>query len=224
MHAEYFVVPAMVCHSLPDGLSWEAGVLLSGDGFGVPYHSNTKMAWQDVKTVAIFGMGAIGLGNLLLQHYLGRTVFAIDFSETRLALAKEWGAAAVINPGAVPDVPAAVKALTEGKGADVCIEAAGKPETAKNCFKAVKTNGLVVFNGEQKSVDLSPSDDFIRRDITAAGAWYYHHNEFPSMLALYQQGLPVTRLGTHAFPFERASEAYRIMSAGESGKVFLHYS
>ena len=224
MHAEYFVVPAMACHPIPDEISWQAGVLLSGDGFGVPYHSNTKMEGYNIQSVAIFGMGAVGLGNLIMQHYNGRKVIAIDISETRLALAKEWGAVATINPSKIPDVPAAIKALTEGKGADVCIEAAGRPETAKNCFKAVKTNGLVVFNGEQVAVELSPSDDFIRRDIRAVGAWYYHFNEYPAMLEMYRKGLPVTQLITHTFPLDMASEAYKAMAGGMSGKVILQYT
>ena len=69
-------------------------------------------------------------------------------------------------------MPEAVRRLTGDRGADVCIEAAGRPETARQCFRAVRTAGTVVFNGEQPEVELSPSADFIRRDITAVGSWY----------------------------------------------------
>ena len=117
----------------------------------------------------------------------------------------------------------AIKAATGGKGADACIEAAGVPQTAKQCFKAVRTAGLVVFNGEQPTVELSPSNDFIRRDVRAVGSWFFHVGEFPAMLKLYQDGLPVAQLVTHTFPLERAQEAFDAFAAGTTGKVLLSY-
>ena len=95
--------------------------------------------------------------------------------------------------------------------------------TAKQCFAAVRTAGLVVFNGEQPAVELSPSDDFIRRDIRAVGAWFYHFSEFTSMLALQRDGLAVERLVTHRFPLARAADAYQAMAEARTGKVLLDY-
>ena len=111
--------------------------------------------------------------------------------------------------------------MSGGRGADVCIEAAGRPETARQCFAAVRTAGTVVFNGEQPAIRLSPSEDFIRRDITALGSWYYHFSQFPAMLAHYRAGLAIERLITHRFPLEEAAEAYHLMAAGQTGKVLL---
>ncbi len=223
MHAERFVVAANACHVLPDDVSWEAGVLISGDGFGVPYHTSTKLHRQHIEWVAVFGLGPIGLGSVLLQAFLGRRVIAVDVSPERLALARERGAEATLNPREMADVVEAVRELTSGRGADVCIEAAGRPETARQCFAAVRTAGMVVFNGEQPRVELSPSDDFIRRDITAIGAWYYHYSEFPAMLALVRQGLPVHTLVTHRFPLCQAEQAYASMARAVTGKVLLEY-
>ena len=221
MHAEYFVVPALACHPLPDDLSWEVGVLISGDGFGVPYHTSTKIQDPDIATVGVFGAGPIGQGQIILQTHLGRRVIAVDLSARRRDYALALGAVQVIDP-AQTDPVAAIREFTGG-GADVCIEAAGKPETAKQCFKAVRTAGIVVFNGEQPAVELSPSEDFIRRDVWAVGSWYYHFGEFGQMLALYRAGAPVDQLVTHRFPLAQAGEAYRAMAAGETGKVVLEY-
>jgi threonine dehydrogenase-like Zn-dependent dehydrogenase len=80
---------------------------------------------------------------------------------------------------------------------------------------AVRTAGTVVFNGEQPALELSPSSDFIRRDISALGSWYYHFSQFSAMLELYRSGLAIDRLITHHFPLEEADEAYRLMAAGE---------
>ena len=91
MHAEQICIPAHGCHPLPADLSWEAGVLLSGDGMGVPFHTSTRLSDPAIRTVAIFGVGPIGLGNLLVQRFLGRQVLAVDISPTRLDLAQELG-------------------------------------------------------------------------------------------------------------------------------------
>ncbi|MSR82153.1 MAG: hypothetical protein EXS58_04410 [Candidatus Latescibacteria bacterium] len=222
MHAEYFVIPALACHPLPDNLSWEVGALISGDGFGVPYHTSTKLTDPAIARVAVFGAGPIGQGQVLLQTHLGRQVIAVDLSARRREYALAWGAVLVLDPVQIEPV-AAIREFTDG-GAEACIEAAGKPATAKQCFQAVRTAGIVVFNGEQPAVELSPSEDFIRRDVWAVGSWYYHFSEFPRMLALHRAGAPVAKLITHHFPLSEASEAYRAMAAGETGKVLLHYS
>jgi len=223
MHAERFVAAANACHALPDDVPWEAGVLLTGDGLGVPYHTSQKIASPEITTVAVFGVGPVGLGSVLLQSYLGRRVIAVDRSDIRLELAQRLGAQAVVH--ADQATPAdAVRELTNGDGADVCIEAAGRPETALACFDAVRTAGTVVFNGEQGAVPLSPSDHFIRRDVTAVGAWFYHFSEYPAMLAHYRQGLRLQELITDQFPFTEAATAYAQFAAGRTGKVLLRFT
>ncbi|MCL5270994.1 MAG: zinc-binding dehydrogenase [bacterium] len=222
MHAERFLAAANACHSLPDGISWEAGVLLTGDGLGVPYHTSKKIAAPENRTVAVFGVGPIGLGNVLVQAHLGRRLIAVDIVASRLETAKRLGAAYAVNASEADPVEQ-VRALTRGEGADVCIEAAGRPETALACFAAVRTGGTVVFNGEQGAISLSPSDHFIRRDITAIGAWFYHFSEFGPMLELYRNGLRITDLITHHYPIGEAASAYETFSARRSAKTIIDY-
>jgi threonine dehydrogenase-like Zn-dependent dehydrogenase len=222
MHAERFVAAARACHVLPEDIPWDAGVLLTGDGLGVPYHTSTKIASSDIETVAVFGTGPVGLGNVLLQAHLGRRVVAVDLSSWRLEKARHLGASDTID-AADGDPAAQVRALTGGAGVDVCIEAAGRPETALACFAAVRTAGTVVFNGEQKALPLSPSDHFIRRDIAAVGAWFYHFSEFPRMLHLYRNGLRLLDLVSHRFPFHQAAAAFETFVSGQSAKVLLYW-
>jgi len=219
-HAERFLAAAHACLPLPDDVPWDVGVLITGDGMGVPYHTSRKIADPAIETIAIFGVGPIGLGSTLLQSYLGRVVIAVDIVPLRLKLARSLGAAHTIN-ARDSDPVARIRELTGGRGADVCLEAAGRPETLKQCFAAVRTAGTVVMNGEQRKVELSPSDDFIRRDITAVGSWFYHMAEFPAMLALYREGLPVTDLITHHYPLADAQVAWQEFAAGRTGKVLL---
>lgn len=223
MHAEYFVTPVLACHPLPDDVQWDAGVLLTGDGMGVPYHASLKTRSAEIDTIAVFGLGPVGLGHIMMQNHLGRRVIGIDRAPRRLELASQRGASATIDAAATEDVPAAVRELTSGRGADVCIEAAGSPVTLRLGFDSVRTGGMVMFVGEQGAVPLSPSEDFIRRDISAVGSWFYHFNEFPAMLQLYRDGLDVAALATHHLSLSRIDEAYRLMANGESGKVMIDY-
>jgi len=222
MHADCFVAAASACYKLPSEVGWEPGVLITGDGMGVPYHTSTKISSPEFRTVAVFGVGPIGLGNVLVQSFLGRRVIAVDVSATRLEAARKLGAEFAVN-AKEEDPVAAIKKITENEGADACIEAAGRPETAVQCFASVRTAGTVVFNGEQGAVSLSPSEHFIRRDITAVGAWYYHFSEIDKILALYRKGLKVEALISHRFDFDDAGKAYEMFSSGQSAKVLLKY-
>ncbi len=219
MHAETFVTSERACHRLPSDIPWGVGVLITGDALGVPYHTSTKLARFDVETVAVFGLGPIGLGHVILQTHLGRRVIGVDLSAERLALAEGYGAWRTIDAGS-EDAVDAIRDLT-AVGADACIEAVGRPVTAKQCFAAAKPGGVVVFNGEQGPFELSPSEDFIRRDITAFGSWYYHFSEYPAMLELVRNGLSIADLITHRMPLTQGPEAFLLFAAGKTGKVLL---
>ena len=222
MHAEQFVTAANACHVLPDDVDWKTGVLISGDGMGVPFHTSTKIIRPDTTTIVVFGAGFIGLGNILLQAFsrkeghCGRPLCSASELATRL------GAAATFNPNDT-DVVAAIRDYTGGLGADLCIEAAGRPETALNCFAAVKTGGQVIFNGEQGTANLSISEQFIRRDITATGSWFYHFAEFHDMLRLFRSGLPVSSLITDVYPLADVNAAFADFAAGKTGKALISY-
>ena len=222
MHAELIRTQARTCLAMPDDVPWDAGVLLSGDGIGVPYHTSTRLRDPWIKNIAIFGAGPIGLGNIMMQSYLGRRVIAIDIVPYRLELAKKLGAAEVVDARG-GEVVAQVRALTNGFGPEACLEAAGKPETFRQALAAVRTGGTVAVNGEQQKVEISPSEDLIRRDITLFGSWFYFYSEFDAMVALYQQGFPAANLITHHYPFSKVATAYTDFAAGRTGKVMLEY-
>lgn len=218
-HAELILVDAFTCLPLPDDVPWDAGVLLTGDGLGVPYHTSRRLLDSSIETVAVFGQGPIGLGNTLMQATMGRRVIAVDLLANRLEYAKALGAAEVVSADAVETI----RALTDGRGADVCFECAGRPDTLRQALAAVRSGGTVAVNGEQGPLPISPSEDLIRRDITLFGSWFYQYAEVPAMIELYRQGLRVTDLITHRYAAERAQEAWQAFANGETGKALLQY-
>ncbi len=236
MHAEFIVSRELACHRLPDDVPWDEGVLLSGDGLGVPFHVARRLGDRTGKgaLVCVFGVGPVGLGNVLVQSYLGADVVAVDISSPRLDLARQLGAVRTVQPPLTHTNHEQVRAEGRhiadlvldvcGRAPDVCLDCAGRGETVLAALASVKTAGTVVCVGEQGPVPISPSEDLIHRDITLMGSWFYHFSEFGDMLALYRNGLPVSRLITHRWPLAEAAEAFRAFAAGETGKVLLRPS
>lgn len=219
-HAELLAAPEHVLVSLDADIPDDAGVLLSGDSMGVPYHLNTHLDTHAGEVVCVIGVGPIGLGNVLLQSFLGATVIAIDVNDYRLHLARELGATHAIN-AATGDAVDAVRGVTEGNLADKCIECAARPETVKLALRLVGKSGKVAIVGEQGDVPVHISEDLIRRDITLLGSWFYHYCEFPAMVDIYRRGLRVEKLITHHFPLSEAASAFADFAAGRTGKVVL---
>ncbi|MCY4021765.1 MAG: zinc-binding dehydrogenase [Chloroflexi bacterium] len=219
MHAQQFAIPARACNILPDDLPWEDAALLTGDGMGVPYHTYKRTQDPAIQTVAVIGLGPIGLGNVMLQSHIGRRVIGVDIVDYRLNLAQQLGADVLIKSDQT--LIERVRHLTDGNGVDLAIMCAGRAEAVADAFLAARKGGTVVFNGELNQEVLAPSRDFNRRDITAIGCWYYHFHDFQPMLALYRNGLKIGKLITHQFPLSQADTAFDLFSRGLTGKVLL---
>jgi L-iditol 2-dehydrogenase len=98
-------------------------------------------------TVAIIGLGPIGLMFVRLAKVYGARVIAIGRRKTQLDRAAAMGAAEVIGAATVPQPAAAVRELTGGRGADIAIEAVGNPETWHWAVDMVRRGGAVNFFG-----------------------------------------------------------------------------
>jgi len=219
-HAELFAAPEHVCAKLPDDVSFDVGVLLSGDGLGVPYHANARLRTRGGDVVCVVGLGPIGLGHVLVQSFMGAEVIAIDLNPLRIEYAKKLGAAHGVN-GAEVEPFDAVRDITHGRLADICIEAVGHPDTLKLALKCVGKAGTVMACGEQGDVPVIVSQDLIRRDIALIGSWFYHFCEFGDMVQLYRRGLRVADLISHHYSLTDAQEAFDEFAAGRTAKVIL---
>ncbi len=219
-HAELMAVPDYACVPIPEDLSFAAGALLAGDGLGVPYHTSRRLPTRGGDTVAVVGCGPIGLGNVMVQAFLGARVIALDRVPDRLRLARDLGAAETVDVSAADPVEC-VRDLTRGRLADAVIEASGRPEGFALALKIVGKAGTVACNGENTQVSLHVGTDLIRRDITLFGSWFYHICEYPEMLDLVRRGLAVEKLISARYPLEEAQAAYAAFARGETAKVIL---
>lgn len=219
-HAERIAAPEHTCLKLPKDIPFDIGVLLTGDGLGVPYHVSQRLNTNQGDVVCIIGAGPIGLGNAIIQSFFGAEVVIIDINPYRLALAKKFGIAHTINSQEI-DPLKAVSEITQGMLANKCIEAVGHPETLRLALKLVGKSGTVMAIGEQGDVPINLSENLIRRDITLMGSWFYHYSEYPSMLNLYRCELPIKQVITDHFPLLEAETAFSKFARGETGKVIL---
>jgi S-(hydroxymethyl)mycothiol dehydrogenase len=146
------------------------------------------------KSVAVIGCGGVGVAAIAGSALAGAgTIIAVDIDEKKLATATRLGATHTVDSSSVDPV-AAIQALTGGHGADVVIEAVGRPETWRQAFYARDLAGTVVLVGvptpEMKVPDI-PLIDVFGRGGSLKSSWYgdcLPSRDFPLLIDLYLQG------------------------------------
>ncbi len=216
--AEYLAVPERNCFPLPDDLSFQQGALL-GDAVGTPCHAIKRLGINGTHTVALFGLGPVGLGALLILKLLNCKVIAVEISKYRQKLGKSLGADLVIDPNEQDPVDA-VREYTKGEGVDAVLDFAGKEVTENQALDCAKKGGKVAFVGENSmGATIKPSNQFIRKELTVIGSWYFNVGEYGELIALVHRGLNIEKIITHRFSLEDAQKAFSVFVSGKSGKV-----
>jgi len=219
--AEKTLVAAGQCTKVDPRARPEAVGLL---GCGVMAGLGSAMLTGEVgagDSVAVFGCGGVGCAAIAGARLAGATkIIAIDLDARKLDRAREFGATDVVN-GSSTDVVAAVRALTDGNGADVCIEAVGNPKAMEQAFYARHLAGTLVQVGvpmPDMRIDL-PMIDFFGRGGQLKPSWYgdcLPSRDFPMLVDLYLQGrLDLDRFVTETIGLGDVEEAFHRMERGE---------
>ena len=156
------------------------------------------------KSVAVIGCGGVGVAAVAGSALAGASpIIAVDIDAKKLEAAKQMGATHTVDSSSTDPV-AAIQELTGGFGADVVIEAVGRPETWQQAFYARDLAGTVVLVGvptpDMKVPDL-PLIDVFGRGGSLKSSWYgdcLPTRDFPMLVDLYLQG----RLDLDAFVSE----------------------
>lgn len=173
-------------------------------------------------TVAVIGCGGVGDAAILGARLAGaRTIIGIDREERKLRWATDLGATHVVNATATDPI-AAVQQITGGYGADVVIDAVGRPETWKQAFYSRDLAGTVVLVGvpnPDMTVEM-PLIEFFSHGGTLKSSWYgdcLPDRDFPTLVDLHLQG----RLPLDKFVTERISihDVEKALSTIQSGHV-----
>jgi 2-desacetyl-2-hydroxyethyl bacteriochlorophyllide A dehydrogenase len=216
--ADYFVLPERNCLQLPDELSFRAGAVMT-DMVGSQYHVQKQLGVAGGKTVAVFGMGPMGSAAVLIGKAFGARVIAVDVIDHRLEQASSLGADAVIN-STTADAVQQIRNLTQGRGADVCIDCSGNPAGQNSALDAAAKLGAVAFVGESRATQINPSDQMLRKLLTVVGGWYFPISDWEEIVRLViDQKIPVEKLISHDFSIDQAEEAFRAFDQRETEKA-----
>jgi len=172
-------------------------------------------------SVAVIGCGGVGDAAIAGARLAGASpIIAIDRDPKKLQIAVELGATHTIDASKL-DAVAAVRELTGGFGADVVIDAVGRPETWKQAFYARDLAGTVVLVGVP-TPDMTlemPLIDFFSRGGALKSSWYgdcLPERDFPALVDLYEQGrLPLDKFVSERIKLDQVEEAFETMHRGE---------
>lgn len=213
--AEYLVAPAAECFRVPDEIGLVEAAVLS-DAVTTPFHGvRNRARVRAGETVAIYGCGGIGLNAVQVAALLGAIVIAVDVSEEKLEWARRFGAAETLNASAVPDIPKAVRRLTEG-GADVAIEAIGHPRTQEQAFASLRGGGRLLLMGFSAEPMALNAGRTTYREIEVIGTLGCRPVDFPVVIELVRRGkLQVAPLVTGRFPLAEINAGLDALRAGQ---------
>ncbi len=197
-----------------------AGLLGCGVMAGLGAAMNTGNVGRD-DTVAVIGCGGVGDAAIAGARLAGaRTIIAVDVDDRKLAWAKDFGATHTVNSRQTDPVEA-IRAATGGHGADVVIDAVGRPETYQQAFYARDLAGTVVLVGvpsPDMRLDL-PLLDVFGRGGSLKSSWYgdcLPSRDFPTLVDLHLQGrLPLERFVTETIALDGVEAAFEKMHHGD---------
>ena len=173
-------------------------------------------------TVAVFGCGGVGDAAIAGARLAGATtIVAVDLDDRKLELARSFGATHTANADTTDPVEA-VRAATDGFGADVCIEAVGHPAVLEQAFFARDLAGTVVQVGvptpDMRMPDI-PMIEFFGRGGALKPSWYgdcLPSRDFPLLVDLHLQGrLPLDAFVSETIALDQVEEAFHRMVGGE---------
>ncbi|MBL7498883.1 S-(hydroxymethyl)mycothiol dehydrogenase [Frankia sp. CNm7] len=197
-----------------------AGLLGCGVMAGLGAATNTGEVGRG-DSVAVIGCGGVGGAAIAGARLAGAArIIAVDLDDRKLELATTLGATHTVNSGRT-DAVTAIQELTGGFGADVVIDAVGRPETWKQAFYARDLAGTVVLVGvptPEMTLEI-PLLDVFGRGGKLKSSWYgdcLPERDFPMLIDLYLQGrLPLETFVSEKIALTDVEAAFEAMKRGD---------
>ena len=225
IHASHEVVHDKI-YPVPDGAAREDAAFLVMAAIALRGIRKSRVELGEA--VAVLGVGLVGQLAASLARLAGALpVIAVDLNPFRLDVAKGRGADLVINPADTADVASRVRDICVADGADIVIEATGKPAVYPLAVQMARTAGRVIALGSPRgSVGMDFLPDVHLREVDIIGAFqplapatpnvYYHWTKSRDrmlLLDLMARGrLTVADMVTHRFEPEQCQSAYEMLA------------
>lgn len=200
--AEYVAVPSRNAIPLPEEISYEEGATLMCAS-ATALHALRKGRVKGGETVAIFGVGGLGLSAIQLARAMGAVeVYAVDIQQDKLELASAYGAVPV--DAARCDAVEEIHSLTHGKGVDVALELIGLQKTMKQTVQSVGVMGRAVIVGLSRDpLEVDPYATLIGHEAEIIGSNDHLLQELPLLVDMARRGiLDTSRVVSQVIPLE----------------------
>jgi threonine dehydrogenase-like Zn-dependent dehydrogenase len=220
-HARYMRAAAHTLVPLPEDLSFLTGAAISC-GTGTAYGALKRLNVSGDETIAVFGMGPVGLSVAQFGAEMGARILAVETSEERRALALDKGADTVIDPNGIDPVEA-IRDLTHGEGCHKSIETAGVQQSRSASIQAVRKWGTACFIASSGKVTLNVGPDLTFRQVSVIGHWTFSKTgQADCARFVSDRKIDIDSLFTEKWSLDQATEAYALLDQQKTGKgVFL---
>ena len=210
----------LTLRKVPEGMSDDVA-LFAGDVMGTGYHAVVECGVGPGSVVAVLGLGPVGLCAVQAALAEGAAgVVAVDTVPERLELARSLGAEPVHLTE--EDPRAAVKALTEGRGADATVDAVGHPDALELACRLTRKAGTVSATGVYaERIDVHMGIVWIKALTLKTGHANVIKHVDPVLERLAAGTLDPTPLVTHHMKLDEAADAYEVYDRREALKIVL---
>jgi 2-desacetyl-2-hydroxyethyl bacteriochlorophyllide A dehydrogenase len=201
-YAEYIVVPSRNAVRLPDEISFEHGAIMMCSS-STSFHALRKARVMAGETVAVYGIGGLGLSAIQLSFAFGALdVYAVDINAEKLKLAEKYGAIPV-NVGQTDPV-AEIRKLTNDKGVDVALELIGLPQTMRQAVQSLAIMGRAVIAGiSDKPLEIDTYWELLGKEAEVIGTADHLLDELPLVIELARRGsLDLSDVVTRTIPLD----------------------
>jgi len=211
--ADLLLVKEDNCFLLPEELSFIDGAFMACAA-GTSYSALCKLQPNGTNTVAVLGLGPVGLSGVMMAKAMGAQVVGIGRRRIRLDLARQLGADHVLD-AADPETPGRLRDLFP-TGVDMVYE--------RFMLQMLRPGGKACVVAGRGPDDTINAAALVGRQLTVMGSFVLPIWMVPEMAAfIARHKLPFEKMVTHRFSIEQAKEAFELFDSGECGKVVFEW-
>lgn len=202
---EYITMPV---ERLIDGKGLSAQELALIEPFSISCHALSRAEVKEGDNLLIMGAGPIGLFAMIKAKAMGARVMIADMLESRLNLAREYGADMIVNVKE-KDLHESALEFTNGNGFDVCVEACGAPETFLSCIDEASHGANIILIGNGKRNTDFLHSIILKKELNIFGSRNAFTKDFEELIDLVASGkVDVMKMVSGIYKKEDAQEAF----------------
>lgn len=221
-YAEYIAMPASQIHVLPDLVSLKAAAVTEPAAV-VATGLLERCGVKPEEFVVVFGAGPLGLAALQMCKAVGasKVVMVEGYNAERANMARKLGADLVIDDPK-QDVPKTIMEMTNGFGADLCVDCAGVEASLNDAIHCLHKDGRISYIGVPGGYLSADFNTVAMNALSIISTYASSSSAWDKVISMTARGaLDLGSLVTHQFPLEEFEEAFRVLVDNEAIKVIF---